>query len=338
MLRLRKNWVPVLLGVIFISMISIPYLYAFQNGGGSFVFTGFLLNPVDGNTYLAKMYQGWQGSWRFFLPYTVEQGNGAYLFLFYLGLGHLARISGSSTQLIFHLFRIASAIVMVVSLWYFFGKLFSNRRTRQLAFGFALFGSGMGWFATVVGIFSADFWVAEGYPFLSAYANPHFPLGLAIMLWLIAPLSAGRENGKPGITNKQRFLVFGPAFLLAIVMPFGVVISAAVLCGILLWGILDVLHYPGNRANYIKVIKSSVMQSEAGPEAGIFDPGEYPGARLPGLGHTKRSGPGCLERTEYNHFSSILGTAAGLCPGYPGGCPGDLFCPINPVSKGRGSW
>lgn len=261
---MRTNWLPVLLGFVFISMVSIPYIYAYQNAGGAHEFAGFLLNPIDGNTYLAKMYQGWKGSWRFYLPYTVEQGNGAYLFLYYLGLGHLARISGSSSQFMFHLFRIANAIFMVASLWYFFGRIFSSQRTRLLAFGLALFGSGMGWIASALGVFSADFWVAEGYPFLSAYANPHFPLGLAIMLWLMAPLSARSVNEKSGINNKQFLLVFGSAFLLAIVMPFGAIMTAVVLSGYIVWAMLDDLRFIENRAMYIKITESNVLKSESG--------------------------------------------------------------------------
>ena len=75
-------------------------------------FLDFLYNPQDGNSYLAKMYQGWEGNWRFVLPYTAEAGEGAYLFLFYILLGHIARVCGLSPILIFHLVRVLCSIGM----------------------------------------------------------------------------------------------------------------------------------------------------------------------------------------------------------------------------------
>ena len=126
--RLRRVWFPILLGSTFIALISLPYLWAYQNSGSAHWFGGFLLNPIDGNSYLAKIYQGWGGDWRFQLLYTAEPSEGGHLFLFYLALGHIARISGGSTQLIFHLARIVSAFALVVSLWYFFGKVLTHGR------------------------------------------------------------------------------------------------------------------------------------------------------------------------------------------------------------------
>jgi hypothetical protein len=90
-------------------MITLPYLYAAQAGGDEYVFGGFLLNPIDGNSYLAKMYEGWRGDVKFTLPYTTEVSEGGYLFLFYIGLGHLARMIDVPRILVFHAARIISS-------------------------------------------------------------------------------------------------------------------------------------------------------------------------------------------------------------------------------------
>ena len=74
-----------ILGFSVILLISLPFVYAFQSGNAESIFGGFLINPIDGHSYLAKMQQGYQGEWRFVLPFTAEPGQGAYLFLFYLG-------------------------------------------------------------------------------------------------------------------------------------------------------------------------------------------------------------------------------------------------------------
>ena len=257
--RLRRNWFPILLGSLFIALVAIPYLWAYQNSGDSHVFGGFLLNPIDGNSYLAKMYQGWGGNWRFHLPYTAEPGEGGFLFLFYLALGHIARISGGSTQLIFHLARIGSAIALVVSLWNFFGSVLAHGRPRSLAFGFALFGSGLGWLASIFGMMSADFWVAEGYPFLAAYANPHFPLGIAIMLWIMAPNSSDNIPGINGHSTWSRLLIVAAGFSLAIIMPFGVVIAGVVLSGLLIWELWEAVRNPGNDRTLIQLVKEKLQ-------------------------------------------------------------------------------
>lgn len=259
--RLRIDWFPILLGALFIVMVSVPYILAYQSAGEAYRFGGFLLNPIDGNSYLAKMYQGWQGSLRFKLPYTIEQGEGGYLFLFYLALGHLARISEASLPLIYHLFRIASALVLVIGLWFFFGRVFTRKRTRRLAFGLALFGSGMGWLVSFFGILSADFWVSEGYPFLSAYSNPHFPLGLAIMLGFLAPSAQGNSQTNTMLTMQQRIIYLISGFVLAVLMPFGVVITCVVLAAALAWEFLESLN---NQLSLTQRLSSILFHSQTG--------------------------------------------------------------------------
>ncbi len=223
------------MGIFFIILICVPYIWAFQNVGSDHKFGGFLLNPIDGNSYLAKMYQGWQGNWKFNLPYSAQTEGGGYLFLFYLALGHLSRITGISLQTTFHGVRILGAVLLLLSLWHFFSRVLSTRRARYFALGLALFGSGMGWIAAMFGLFTADFWVAEGYPFLSAYANPHFPIGMAIMLWILTPKVIG-EPLKPNKNGLLRnVLLFVAAFVLSMILPFGVVVAMIVLVGLALW-------------------------------------------------------------------------------------------------------
>src|SRR4030067_1335383 len=103
-------------GVFFI-LITLPYLWAEKAAGQDFDFGGMLLNPMDGNSYLAKMYQGWQGNWQFRLPFTADPGEGDYLFLYYLMLGHLARLDGLSLLLTFHLARLVARLLMLLAPW-----------------------------------------------------------------------------------------------------------------------------------------------------------------------------------------------------------------------------
>lgn len=200
-----------------------PFILAAQAGGRDFLFNGFLLNPVDGVTYLAKMYMGYRGEWRFALPYTPNAGTGIYLtYGFYLFLGHLARWTGWSLAVVFTLARLLGGAALLSALHGFFSWLIPDARPRRIAFALAALGSGLGWVLIPTGAFTSDFWVAETYPFLSIYDNPHFPLGLALVLWiLMCSVHLSKRWKAPLIA----FLTF----LLSIINPFGVVIVVLVM-------------------------------------------------------------------------------------------------------------
>ena len=157
-----------------------PFLLAYLAADGTVFFKGFLLNPLDGHTYLSKIYQGMQGSWKFTLPYTSNPGEGSYLFLYYLFLGHVAGLLNISQLTIFHLARIINAGFLLFSVLYFIRSYLPDGAQDQKIALLTLTGSGCGWLLIASGHQTSDFWVAEMYPLLSSLANPHFPLGLGI--------------------------------------------------------------------------------------------------------------------------------------------------------------
>lgn len=211
---------PLLISALVIVLIITPYLFAVQMNNADSVFGGFLINPIDGHSYLAKMQQGMRGEWRFVLPYTAEAGNGAFLFLFYLGLGHLGRILNLPLIILFHSVRIVGAILLLGVLYLFNKKLFIEQRYQNLGFAICALGSGLGWIAIFAGLFSSDFWVAEAYPFLSMYTNPHFSIGLSLMILALMP-----ERKSSVIAD----LCLGVG--LGIIQPFAVVIVLIVKAG-----------------------------------------------------------------------------------------------------------
>jgi hypothetical protein len=220
----RTGWI--LCAVIALTVL--PYCTAAILSGHDFVFGGFLLNPLDGNSYLAKMRQGWDGNWQFYLPFTADQGKGSYLFLFYLFLGHAARLLHIPLVWMFHLARIASTILLVLSLSRFITRVVDDPTRQVWTLVLVAFGGGIGWIAFFFGLFTSDFWVAEVYPFLSAYANPHFPLALAILCWLVS-LPEG------SISWRWTCLGVFLAALLAIISPFSVLLGAGILAIRLIW-------------------------------------------------------------------------------------------------------
>ncbi len=206
-----------LLSVVFLLLQSLPYVLAQRAGDGGHIFGGFLLNPTDGYSYLAKMRQGFEGAWSFTLPYSAQPGQPAAINLYYLLLGHVARVLGWSLVFTFHGARLLGAAALCAALYRFFNAIVPGLRTWALAI--ALFGSGFGWLAVASGAFTSDFWVAEMYPFLASFANAHFPLGLALQIFLITP------------TDPPRPLAWLLAAAVgAVVYPFGWAVAAAVLC------------------------------------------------------------------------------------------------------------
>ena len=214
---MRENRVMFGVSIIVILMVTMPYIYAFQAAGSNHIFGGFLLNPIDGQSYLAKMKLGFQGEWKFNLPYTAEKGEGAYLFLFYILLGHLARMLNVKLILMFHIARIFGAIFLLWSSTNFIKQIFSESWQRVNWFIISILGAGLGWVAILFGLFTSDFWVAEAYPFLSMYANPHFAFGLGLMLFVLLP---GRK------LSLLEHLTLG--VVLGIIQPFSVVIIVIV--------------------------------------------------------------------------------------------------------------
>lgn len=226
---------PLVIVCLVIITVNFPYVFAVNQAQTNYVFGGFLFNTMDGNSYLAKLYQGWSGEWNFTLPFTSESGQGSHLFLFYIFLGHLARELGINLLLMFHLARALGTVVMLIALYNFIKVVLPNNNTSIVVFAFTSFGSGLGWIALIFGGFTSDFWVAEMYPFLSAFANPHFQFGLAIMLWMLT---------QRGCYQSDRVIVFAvkyfiAALILSITSPFHIVIVFVIYTALIFWDMWD---------------------------------------------------------------------------------------------------
>ena len=223
--------------MILLALVILPYVYAESQAGDGYVFEGFLLNPQDGNSYLAKMYLGWRGEWLFTLPYTAEKGQGVFLYFFYILLGHAARILGMPLILAYHVARVVSAGVMALAIYRFAVAYLPGGNAPRLAYALACFGAGSGWLAIPFGAIPSDFWVAEAYPFLSAYVNPHFPLSLALLLFLLLPVE-DTEMVRPGKFIRPVGIVLA-SLALAVLSPFAIAIALVCWSGMALWELLQ---------------------------------------------------------------------------------------------------
>jgi hypothetical protein len=226
----KSIWI---IAAVFMLLVTLPYLFASISAEGNSRFSGILLNPLDGYSYLAKMYQGWTGSWTFTLPYTAEPGKGSYIFLFYLFLGHLASWFKLPLILVYHFARIIAVGIMGWAILKFIKQIIQPNSEQITALIIVLFGSGLGWLVfPISGKLTPDLWVAEAYPFLSGFVNPHFPLSIALIIYIFLSYS------KPD-TFPQSFFSLLAAFLLSILQPFGVVIVGIVLLGCSIWEWVD---------------------------------------------------------------------------------------------------
>ena len=155
----RRSWIWLAGSAVLLVAILAPYLAAWRAQPPGFVFPGFLVNPIDGFSYLAKMRQGAAGSWTFRLPYAAEPGPGTYLFLYYLLLGHFTRILGAAPVAVYHTARILGAVAMVAAAFVFFRTTLAQKPARGWAMALVLFGSGLGWLGAGIGRLPIDLWV-----------------------------------------------------------------------------------------------------------------------------------------------------------------------------------
>lgn len=182
------------------------------------VFTGLLLNPPDGFTYLAKMRMGLQGQWLYHLPFTLERGPGAFLFSYYFALGHLARIVELPLPVVFHVARLAGGALFLWMLYRVIAVISDDVRMRKLMWWLVAFGSGLGWVVLKFRLGYSYYYqqvISYASIFYDLAANAHFDLALALMLMMIVQILEARSIATMAIA---KLCVLSLA--LAIVIPF----------------------------------------------------------------------------------------------------------------------
>ena len=190
MTRSEFRWV-LIASLLVLLLASLPTLYAWALADTDHVFTGFVYNAEDGNSYIAKMRMGARGEWLFHLPYTTEPHPGSWLYTFHLLLGKLATGLGLSHQLTYHLARVVLGLGLLLTIYLFISRFVADMTTRRVAWALTAIGSGLGWLVTLLGAthwlgdLPLDFWVPEAYVFLVLYSLPHLALAETALLWAL---------------------------------------------------------------------------------------------------------------------------------------------------------
>jgi hypothetical protein len=226
--RNEWRWVIVLSGFL-VALTLVPYAWALASNqsNDAWRFMGMLSNPKDGATYLSKIEQGRQGSWLFELRHTPEPHPGAGFNTFYLFLGHIARLTGLSSILIFHLARVATSFFMFLSLYQLGATIWVRLRPRRLFFTLLAVGSGLGWFWLLMGAgeIPPDMNIPEAFPFFAAYTNPHFPMSIACLALIASTYLIVFRRGfkaEPSVDNGGLALLL-LTLLLALIQPTALV-------------------------------------------------------------------------------------------------------------------
>ena len=173
---------PLVMGLVLAVVTAIPYAYAYAVQSSGHVFMGFFFLGDDANTYLAKMRQGWEGAWAWQNRYTTESSPTAYLFMFWIVLGHIAALTNLPLIAVFHLARVAAAFALMGAAWLFIRHFIEDRSARRFAFFLLALGLGLGYVIQALGhpvVFgnptdTLDWRMPELTAFYSVLALPHF--------------------------------------------------------------------------------------------------------------------------------------------------------------------
>ena len=171
MTRSEFRWV-LIASLAVILLASLPTLYAWTLADADHVFSGFVYNAEDGNSYIAKMRLGARGEWLFRLVYTPEEHQGALVYTFYLLLGKLAAGLGLSLVFVYHLARALLGLGLLLTVYVFVARFSAEVTVRRVAWLLVAIGSGLGWLLTLLGAthwlgdLPLDGWVPEAYAFL----------------------------------------------------------------------------------------------------------------------------------------------------------------------------
>ena len=219
--------------ILVLAISCLPYTLGYGFAPPGWDFSGFIINAEDANTYLAAMQQGVQGAWRFRLLYTSEDHPGAFLYLFYLLLGHLSALTGLPLILTYHLARLFCGLALLIVAYFFIAFFIRRRAVRWIAYLLACFSSGLGWLVLLInptppgGISPIDFWLMDAYTFFIILLVPHFCLGVALLLLVFVFMLDYFHR----VRLLPLIVAVIASWLLAVVHPYLLLIAGCVLAG-----------------------------------------------------------------------------------------------------------
>ncbi len=139
----------ILIAVLVSFLAQVPNIYAWLRTPEGYWFSGFnsYFSPVDVNTYLATMRQGFSGNWLWQNRYTVEAVSSYSLYTSYLFLGHLARLGRLPLPFVFHLSSFVLSVIFLLVIYVLVTHFLEEKKLRYFCFFLIALGGGVGWAA-----------------------------------------------------------------------------------------------------------------------------------------------------------------------------------------------
>ncbi len=190
----RREWfVAILIALSVTALLQAPYVLGYVLARPGTEYTGLLINVEDGS-YLSAIRQGIHGAWLYYLPFTTEEHAPAFIEVFYLALGHAARVLNLSATMMWHAARVVAALILFVVLYGFIARFLDSPASRRIAYFLAILSAGYDLWR--FSFDAANAWeaipielrVPEAHIFYSALTYPHFALGIALVLMTFALL------------------------------------------------------------------------------------------------------------------------------------------------------
>lgn len=226
--------------LLFMFLTGVPVLLAALFPPPGWRFLGSLVSPDDGTVYLSAMFQGTQGNWLYRSPYNPSPAAPLLMYLPYILLGHVAAPLQLTPILAYHLARLAGGGLALAVAWRWAQTLFEKPSSQRTAWLLVAFSSGLGWLVLLIpseSILSqiVDVRLPETTTFLSAFAAPHFILGVAIealaLLTFWRGLARERWLGW-AVASGLSLLGLGLTYPFTLPVAYGVIGLCALWCSI----------------------------------------------------------------------------------------------------------
>jgi len=196
------RWAAVVAAALML-LTCLPYLYGLAVQGLGHYYSGFLSNPDEHNVYLAYMRQAEEGHFFFMDPFTSEAQTGRVINVFFLGLGLFARVTHLSLPIVYHLARVASGWLLLMSVYWLAAQVLTTVTGRRITLVLAGTASGLGWlFHAHPGQphpidYGPGLIMPEAITFLSLLLNPLFCFSMFLMVATLGLAAHAFTTGSP---------------------------------------------------------------------------------------------------------------------------------------------
>lgn len=189
---ISDRWFLILFGALLTILVAVPVLLTWYITPPGQVFTGTsVYSPIDLPVYFADIKQVTQGNWLVHDLFTTEGPQTGMFHILWILLGGVARVFQLDPWVVFHAARVVLVPLLVWSLWWGI-KQWLPRHLWRLGLVLAVFGSGTGvlinrWLEKGdISQIGLDFWVPEGFVFMSSLQSPHYMLALSLFSLALA--------------------------------------------------------------------------------------------------------------------------------------------------------